>query len=155
MLKIISGGQTGADRAALDAALKLGISCGGYCPKGRKSEDGVIPEKYPLTETATANYPERTALNVRNSDGTLILTIDAADRGTSLTIDLCKRYDKPCVVINLFDEKPETDIREWLHQNNVSVLNVAGNRESISPGIHDKAYEFLMQVFNEHPGTGL
>lgn len=147
MLKIISGGQTGVDRAALDAALQLGISCGGYCPRGRKSEDGAIPEKYPLIETKTDNYPERTELNVKNSDATLILIMHAADRGTALTMNLCKRYNKPCLVIDLSDEKRETDVKRWMQQNNISVLNVAGNRESISPGIHNKAFKFLVGFF--------
>jgi predicted Rossmann-fold nucleotide-binding protein len=87
MLKVISGGQTGVDRAALDAALTLGIHCGGFCPKGRKSEDGTIPEKYPLVETLNDNYSERTERNVKTADGTLILIAGNPDRGTQLTID--------------------------------------------------------------------
>jgi predicted Rossmann fold nucleotide-binding protein DprA/Smf involved in DNA uptake len=147
VLKIVSGGQTGVDRAALDVALQLGMSCGGYCPKGRKSENGMIPEKYPLTEARTDSYPERTELNVRHSDGTLTLTIGEADRGTNLTIDLCRRYSKPLFVIDLLAEQPVTDVQHWIKQNRIGVLNVAGNRESISPGIHEKAYEFLTAVF--------
>ena len=95
-MKIISGGQTGVDRAALDAALETGIECGGFCPKGRRSEDGIIPEKYPLTETKTDQYPERTELNVKKSDATLVLIDGEADRGTALTISLCKLHHKPC-----------------------------------------------------------
>ena len=143
MLKIISGGQTGVDRAALDAALTLGISCGGYCPKGRKSEDGVISRKYPLTETKTDRYPERTELNVKSSDGTLILIMNAADRGTSLTIDLCKRYNKSFLVVDFSNENQGIDVKRWMQENDVSILNIAGNRESISPGIQKKAYGFL------------
>jgi hypothetical protein len=147
VLKIVSGGQTGVDRAALDVALQLGMFCGGYCPKGRKSEDGVIPAKYPLTEAQTDSYPERTDLNVRHSDGTLLLIVGEADRGTNLTIDLCKRYKKPWLVIDLTGEQSRTDVQHWIKQNKIGVLNVAGNRESISPGIHQKAYEFLAQLF--------
>src|SRR5438309_6802555 len=96
--KIISGGQSGVDRAALDVALELGISCGGWCPKGRRAEDGVIPEQYPVRENASTSYPPRTEMNVRDSDGTLILTNGRPDRGTALTVNLAKRYEKPCLV---------------------------------------------------------
>jgi predicted Rossmann-fold nucleotide-binding protein len=153
MLRIISGGQTGVDRAALDAAIQLGIGCGGFCPKGRKSEDGIIPEKYPLIETHTYNYPERTELNVKTGDGTLILFAGTPDRGTQLTIELCRRHNKPCVVINLPDEKERVDVKSWLQKNNIHILNVAGNRESISPGIHEKAYLFLIEVLKNFAGS--
>ena len=146
MLKIISGGQTGVDRAALDVAIKLGIDCGGFCPKGRKSEDGTIPEKYPLIEAQSDHYPERTELNVKTGDGTLIIIAGNPDRGTQLTIDLCKRHNKPCLVINLNDEKSRFDIAAWIEKNKISIINVAGNRESISPGIHEKAYRFLLKI---------
>lgn len=147
MLKIISGGQTGVDRAALDVALKLGIQCGGFCPKGRKSEDGTIPEKYPLTETQSDTYPKRTALNVKTGDATLILIAANPDRGTQLTIDLCKRYNKPCLVIDLNDENDPADIKFWIDKNKISTINIAGNRESISPGVNEKAYKFLTILF--------
>jgi predicted Rossmann-fold nucleotide-binding protein len=147
MLKIISGGQTGVDRAALDVALTLRIPFGGFCPKGRKSEDGAIPEKYLLIETKSDNYPERTELNVKTGDGTLILIAGDFDRGTQLTIELCKRHNKPCLVIDLNDEKDPVDLKLWIEKNDISVLNIAGNRESISPGIHKKAYQFLLTEF--------
>src|SRR5438876_1977372 len=86
--KIISGGQTGVDRAALDVALELGIPCGGWCPQGRRAEDGVIPARYPLRETPWWGYPQRTEWNVRDSDGTLILAEGEPDRGTVLTREL-------------------------------------------------------------------
>jgi hypothetical protein len=84
--KIISGGQTGVDRAALDAALALNIPCGGWCPKGRKAEDGPIPERYPLQETSSADYRVRTEKNVTDSDGTLILTRGPVTGGTAYTV---------------------------------------------------------------------
>ncbi|HEY6976546.1 MAG TPA: putative molybdenum carrier protein [Chitinophagaceae bacterium] len=143
-MKIISGGQTGVDRAALDAALELGIECGGFCPKGRKSEDGIIPEKYPLTETATDRYPERTELNVKTSDATLVLINKESDRGTALTISLCEHHHKPCIIIDLSNENREQDLLQWIKENGIDVLNVAGNRESFSPGIRKRAYEFLV-----------
>jgi hypothetical protein len=149
MLKIISGGQTGVDRAALDVAMQLGIPCGGFCPKGRKSEDGIIPEKYPLIETATDNYPERTELNVKTSDGTVILFIKVLDRGTQLTGELCKRHRKPFLLIDLADEIEHRDVKSWLEKNNIRILNVAGNRESISPGIQQRAHRFLLEILND------
>lgn len=92
MIKIISGGQTGVDRAALDAALQLGIPCGGWCPKGRKAKDGPIPDRYPLKETESGSYPVRTEMNVRDSDGTLILTWGRPTGGTALTVRLARRH---------------------------------------------------------------
>src|SRR5437867_4357828 len=93
--KIVSGGQTGVDRAALDVALELGVKCGGWCPQGRRAEDGRIDERYPLQETPWDGYPQRTEWNVRDSDGTLILTCGEPDRGTALTIELVQRKKKP------------------------------------------------------------
>ena len=101
--KIISGGQTGVDRAALDVALELGIPCGGWCPKGRLAEDGPIPLRYPLEETRSKKYPTRTKKNVLAADATLILTRGAADRGTALTIRLAEKYDKPHSVVDFVE----------------------------------------------------
>src|ERR1043166_1868000 len=101
---IRSGGQTGVDRAALDVALEWGVPCGGWCPRGRRAEDGPINPRYPLVETPWVGYPQRTEWNVRDSDGTLILTRGEADRGTALTIELASRYQKPCLVLALKGE---------------------------------------------------
>src|SRR5437588_11049303 len=113
--RIISGGQTGVDRAALDVALELGIPCGGWCPRGRRAEDGPIPEKYPLKETSTKEYPQRTEQNVCDADGTLILTRGQPDRGTALTAKLANRHRKPLYVVDL--AQPAADeaakVREW------------------------------------------
>ena len=147
-MKIISGGQTGVDRAALDVALELGIACGGFCPKGRTSEDGVIPEKYPLTETITDDYPERTELNVRTGDGTLVLIDRDADKGTSLTLTLCKFYNKPFMIVDLAEKNHAENVVLWIKENNMDVLNIAGSRASSSPEIYNKAYGFLMTCFS-------
>jgi predicted Rossmann-fold nucleotide-binding protein len=144
--KIISGGQTGVDRAALDVALELGLPCGGWCPKGRRAEDGPIPERYPLQENESTSYPERTAMNVRDADGTLIITRGQPDRGTGLTLTLAKRYKKPHVVIDL-DKAPKTaEVRKWLRVHRIKILNVAGPRESSAKGIYQLAADLLRKV---------
>src|SRR5207244_8064617 len=122
----VSGGQTGVDRAALDVALELGISSGGWCPKGRRAEDGPIPERYPLAETPWAGYPQRTEWNVRDSDGTLVLVDGEPDRGTRLTIELAARKRKPCLVVNLTERPDPAAVRVWADDHRAQVLNVAG-----------------------------
>jgi hypothetical protein len=144
--RIVSGGQAGVDRAALDVALALGIPCGGWCPRGRRAEDGPIAPRYPLTETPWDGYPQRTACNVRDSDGTLVLTHGEPDRGTALTVELAKRYGRPHLVIDLDGSPDEGDVRAWASAHQVRVLNVAGPRESSCPGIHDEAAAFLRRV---------
>jgi len=144
--KIISGGQTGVDRAALDVALELGLPCGGWCPRGRLAEDGAIPEKYPLREMGSREYPPRTRQNVTDSDGTLILTRGATDRGTVLTVKLAKELGKPCLEIDLAEDGSVEKVRAWLAANGIEVLNVAGPRESKCPGMHAAAKEFLREV---------
>ena len=101
--KIVSGGQTGVDRAALDAALALGIPCAGWCPRGRRAEDGEIPRRYPLRETPLPNYEQRTEWNVRDSDATLVLVRGRPAGGTRLAIDATEAHGKPCRVVVLGD----------------------------------------------------
>lgn len=144
--RIVSGGQTGVDRAALDVALELGLPCGGWCPRGRRAEDGPIPDRYPLRETPWHGYPQRTRWNVRDTDGTLVLTAGAADRGTALTLRLAGRLGKPCLALDLgADPRPEV-VRAWARAHRVGVLNVAGPRESSAPGIHARATAFLREL---------
>jgi hypothetical protein len=144
--RIISGGQTGVDRAALDVALELGIPCGGWCPQGRCAEDGVIDPRYPLRETPWHGYPQRTEWNVRDSDGTLILTRGEADRGTALTAELAADRGKPCLVVNLADPPGAEAVRAWIEAHGVPVLNVAGPRESSQSGIYAEAVRFLREL---------
>lgn len=151
--KIISGGQTGVDRAALDVALALGISCGGWCPKGRKAEDGPIHVRYKLQETTSSSYSVRTGRNVRESDGTLVLARGQPTAGTALTIKFAQKHKKPYLVRDLFVRKDLGTVRGWLEVNRIRVLNVAGPRESEVPGIHDRAFEFLKELFKT-PETG-
>ncbi len=144
--KIISGGQTGVDRAALDVALELGIPSGGWCPKGQKAEDGTIPFKYFLKETNSPNYPLRTEKNVREADGTLILTKGPVSGDTSLTVQFAIDYKKPHLIIDLDDKIGPLMVRDWGEKNMIKTLNVAGPRESKVPGIHDMAVNFLKKV---------
>jgi hypothetical protein len=144
--KIVSGGQTGVDRAALDVALDLGVVCGGWCPKGRLAEDGPIPECYPLEETTLPVYPQRTEWNVRDSDGTLVLTIGQAKGGTALTLEMARRQKKPRLVVNLQDHPDVNAVRTWILANQIEILNIAGPRESEKRGIYSKAAEFLHKL---------
>jgi hypothetical protein len=143
---IVSGGQTGVDRAALDVALELNIPCGGWCPKGRRAEGDPIPDRYPLKETPLPIYPQRTEWNVRDSDGTLVLTNGRAEGGTGLTIELARRQKKPCLVLDLNDNPGVKGVRAWIKANHIRVLNVAGPRESENRGIYSKALEFLRRL---------
>jgi len=142
-LKIISGGQTGADRAALDVALTLSLPIGGGCSKGRRAEDGVIPDCYPLTETPEADYDTRTRRNVEDSDGTLILNLGTLDGGTALTVKLARQMGKPCLMVALEDGIEPTAFQEWLDAHPIAVLNVAGPRESKRPGVYAAACRLL------------
>ena len=144
--KIVSGGQTGVDRGALDAAIALGIPHGGWCPKGRKAEDGPIPQQYRLTETPATGYPTRTRWNVRDSDGTLVLCERPPTGGTALTIRLADRLDKPRLIVSPIEPAAAEDVRAWLARHDIKVLNVAGPRESEQPGIAARATALLQSV---------
>ncbi len=147
MLEIVSGGQTGVDRAALDAALDQGFECGGWCPRGRKAEDGIIGQRYPLQETPSKSYSQRTKWNVRDSDGTLILCIGPLSGGTALTKSATETQSKPCFVVDLNQHDPIDAILEWITTHQIHILNVAGPRESQCPGIADLATTFLIRLF--------
>ena len=144
--KIISGGQTGVDRAALDVALELGIPCGGWCPKGRKAEDGTIDPKYPLKETKSAKYQFRTEANVMEADGTLVLTSGTPTGGTAFTVQVALKHKKPYLVIDLKRKPNPSTARDWVNLLKIGVLNVAGPRESKIPGIYEMAKKLLMQI---------
>jgi hypothetical protein len=147
--RIISGGQTGVDRAALDVALERGIPCGGKCPRGRRAEDGPIDARYPLEETESEEYAVRTEMNVRDADGTLILLAGKPDAGTELTQRLAVQHGPPCLSVDLATtEAPADVVRDWLHSTGIAVLNVAGPRESSAPGIYEKACAFLRELLD-------
>jgi len=152
--KIISGGQTGVDRAALDAAIAAGIHHGGWCPRGRLAEDGKIPRKYQLQETDSRSYWVRTQKNVQESDGTLILYRRAMTSGTALTKRFACELRKPLFYIDLamcnqnnsHADLKMRDLLLWLRLRQIQVLNVAGPRRSTAPGIQTAAKEFLLEL---------
>ncbi len=144
--KIISGGQTGVDRAALDVAIELGIACGGWCPKGRASEQGPIPDHYPLMETPSADPAQRTEWNVRDADATLIIAQGKLTGGTALTRRLARSLDKPCLVTDPTEATSPATVEFWLNEHAVSTLNVAGPRASTDPDIYELALALLRNV---------
>ena len=147
--RIISGGQTGADRGALEAAIELGLEHGGYCPAGRRAEDGRIPERFRLTETESADYAVRTEKNVLGADGTLLVTRGAPTGGSALTAALARRHDRVLLHVDLARER-ECDavgkVREWLKTRSIGCLNVAGPRESGCPGIAQEVRSLLVRA---------
>ena len=164
--KIISGGQTGADRGGLNAALYCRIPHGGWCPKGRKAEDRRIPDKYQLTEMSTADYLSRTEANVVDSDATVVFTAKGATGGSLRTLEFCLKHGKPWHHVSLATtgrEKAVKDIVAWLAGDPAfndyedyetrppadCVLNVAGSRESKTPGIADTVEAIMVDVLRE------
>jgi hypothetical protein len=145
--KLVSGGQTGADRAALDVAIRHGFPHGGWCPKGRKAEDGPIGRQYQLEETPSASYLQRTEWNVRDTDGTVVFTLSKDVTGGSLrTIDFARKHKKPCAHIPRDGTyQPAVALLRFVEEHEIKVLNVAGSRESKEPGIH----LWVMQVIDD------
>jgi hypothetical protein len=145
--KIISGGQTGADRAGLDFAIETGLEYGGYVPKGRKAEDGRIDDRYNnLVELTTSSYPARTRRNIEKSDGTLIFSLERVlSGGTKLTLELANKLEKPVFHIYRKERISTPDslrldiqaLTDFLCSNKIEILNVAGPRESKEPGVYE------------------
>jgi predicted Rossmann fold nucleotide-binding protein DprA/Smf involved in DNA uptake len=148
LLTVISGGQTGVDRAALDVALELGLRCTGWCPRGRLAEDGPLPARYPLRETPSSEYPQRTRWNIRDADGTLILHAGGLDRGSALTERIAEQLRRPVLVLDARTADPSA-IRDWMDAHAIARLNVAGPRESRSPGIYERASRLLRAVWSD------
>lgn len=144
--KIVSGGQTGVDRAALDVAMALQIPCGGWCPRSRRAEDGRIHERYPLKETESRSYSSRTIQNVIDADGTLVLAFGSVTGGTLLTKNAAERRHKPCLVVDLTDPPKLADIHRWLNEHAIRVLNVAGPRASQAPDAYRLATSILVKL---------
>jgi hypothetical protein len=147
--KIVSGGQTGADQAALDVAIEEGIPHGGWIPKGRKTEGGPLPEKYQLKEMPTADYPKRTEKNVVDSDGTAILSHGKLTGGSAFTAKMAVKHGRPFLHIDLHKVnafKAAEDISNWITQHDIKVLNMAGPRASKDPGIYEAVKKILTTV---------
>ncbi len=155
LTRIVSGGQTGVDRAALDIAIELEIEHGGWCPRGRLAEDGPIDAVYQLRETDEIEYSVRTQRNVIDSDGTLILYRQRLQRGTLLTNRLAQAHGKPLMRVRLDQPVDLASVQKWLLESQVQVLNVAGPRESSQPGIGLAARDFLRKLFTHSPAKEL
>ena len=145
--KIISGGQTGADRAGLDVAIDNDILHGGYCPAGRLSEEGAIPSKYELIEMGSDKYHFRTEKNVKESCATIIFTKGPLSRGSKLTKDYCMRHRKPCLHLDFNYEKENKQelFRDFIDNHQVKVINIAGQRKSSAKSIYKLTYDFLSE----------
>ena len=144
-MKIVSGGQTGVDRAALDAALAAGVEAGGWCPAGRKAEDGTIPGRYPLREL-DGGYLARTERNVLDSDATLIVHFGPLGGGTLRTFGFCREHHRPCLLVDGETMKPEEaveKVRRFLERHGIETLNVAGPRASGEPRAYPYTRELL------------
>jgi hypothetical protein len=143
LAKIISGGQTGTDRGALDAALAWGFPCGGWCPPRRLAEDGQIPERYPLIEIKEGGHSQRTLRNVLESDGTAILYFSQIEGGTEETLLFCIKKHKPYKLIDTEEVSAERAaflLASFVQHHDIRVLNVAGPRQSQAPHAHAYAY---------------
>ena len=152
---VVSGGQTGTDRGALIAAAILGIPHGGWCPKGRKAEDGVIPAEFPVRECDSEDYTVRTRLNVSETEGTLVFSYERNPTGgTKLTLDIAHELGRPTLLVTLapgYDEARDCTtakvIRQWIAREKIAYLNVAGPRESKAPGIKDHVAHVLLRAW--------
>jgi len=156
-LTVISGGQTGVDRGALDAALELGAPCGGWCPNGRKAEDGPIPDRYPLTELKGTDYPARTRRNVEDSDATLIIYNSRLSGGTQLTLDCCRELGRPVCLVDAATASAKEGARiarAFVATHDTRRLNVAGPRASHWPQAQHFAHDLIQALLTEPIITG-
>jgi len=159
-VKIISGGQTGVDRAALDAALRREIESGGWCPTGRLDEFGRIPDRYPLKELENGGFTDRTLQNVKDSDGTVIIYPGRLSGGTEQTLHFCIEQRRPHELIdasNVSTEKAAQLIGDFVRENKIDILNVAGPRASEWPKGYDyasRALDIFLMRFSHRPVGG-
>lgn len=145
-MRFRTGGQTGVDRGALDALLKTDFSVGGWCPKGRRAEDGIIPDRYPLRELDSGAYADRTLANVRDSDATLIIHFGPLEGGTKLTQQFCQKEKKPCLLVdgsNTAPTRAAKALMQFLDSHKIEELNIAGPRASEEPNAYGYTCAFL------------
>lgn len=152
--KIISGGQTGADRAALDFAIENGIPHGGWCPKGRLTEEGPLAKKYRLSETKTEDYNERTLQNILDSDATLIFCHGELSGGSLYTLILALKYERPVLVVDLGGSVLPKEVKNWIGKHHIKILNIAGPRASKNPLIFQDVKSYLKELIREWRGAG-
>jgi len=148
-LKIISGGQTGVDRAALDVALRHRLECGGWCPAGRLDEFGKIPDHYPIQELQGGGFTERTLQNVKDSDGTVVIYPVELRGGTEQTVRFCVELERPHQLIDALRVSTEDAaklIADFVRKNKIDILNVAGPRQSEWPEGYDYA-SWVLDIF--------
>jgi len=156
--KIISGGQTGVDRAALDLAIQIDLPHGGWVPKGRRAEDGLIPSTYGLREIPTTDYPTRTEQNVLGSDGTLIISRGPLTGGSKLTRALAEKHRRPCLHIDIGRTTPFSAvqaIKDWATDHRIRVLNVAGPRASEDSEIYRDSKRLLESAVLPEIGSAM
>lgn len=134
------------DRAALDAALEAGILIGGWCPRGRRAEDGPLDARYPLRETPSDVYAQRTSWNVRDSDGTLVVALGEATGGTAFTIEEAERRGKP--LLHVSGKRDVERVRAWIQEHDIRVLNVAGPRASEAAGMYDSVRRLIQAIID-------
>jgi len=151
-LQIVSGGQTGVDRAALDAAMEHGASVGGWCPEGRLAEDGIIPARYPLRELPGGGYRKRTRQNVIDSDGTAILYFDVLSGGTKLAYKIYRKEAKPFLLINAFaitEVEAINQLNAFISDHGIRILNIAGPRASHEPRGYSFTYAVILNFLQQ------
>jgi hypothetical protein len=157
--KIVSGGQTGADRGGLDAALRAGVEHGGWCPRGRKAEDGAIPERYRLTESTSDEYVVRTEANVVDSDVTLVFSYGELTGGSLYTAEMCQVHARPCLHVDLETSLPdavrqvERFLAKQASHRGPLVVNIAGSRGSLAPGISEAVEQIVLEALGTEPGA--
>ncbi len=156
--KVVSGGQTGVDRAALDFAGDCGLARGGWCPKGRLALDGRISDEYPLQETPSPAYSQRTRWNVRDSDGTLIISRGVLKGGTAFTKRCADELRRPCLILDLDYVSNRRSaacelLVSWLSDHGIKELNIAGPREREEQGIYCETLNFLVEFWQEYSAS--